>query len=56
MIFVATTFLFTPFAFLFSLFSANNEYVLGFNLTNSLIATPPVLSFNFPMTDLFASS
>ena len=53
---IATTFLFTPFVFLWSLLSTKNQYIFGFNLRNSSMATPPVLSFIFPMTNLFESS
>ena len=44
---VVTTFLFTPFAFLCSLLSTKNEYIFGFNPTNSSITTPLVSSFIF---------
>ena len=45
------------FKFLCSLLSSTkNEYVFSFNLTISLIATPAVLSFILPTTNLFQSS
>ena len=36
--------------------STKSKYIVAFNLTNSLTATPPVSSFIFPMTNLFESS
>ena len=47
----------TSFAFLCLLLSSTkNEYIFGFNLTNSLIATPVVSYFILSMTNLFELS
>ena len=43
-------------AFLCSLLSTKNEYILGFDATNALIATPSVSSFILPMTNLLQLS
>ena len=53
---VATTYLLAPFVFLCSLLSTKNEYISGLDPTNPLVATSPVLSFIFPMTNLFQLS
>ena len=48
---LSTTFLFTSFGFLCSLLLSNkNEYIFGFNPTNSSLATLPVPSFVFPIS------
>ena len=53
-IIVATTFLFMPFASVCSLLSTRNDHI--FTPKDSSIPTLPVLSFIFPVTNLFELS